>query len=65
MPTEPRFLIDTHTKRSIDLTTDEVQALLWREELIGEAYFERKKSGDENGFWGSVKIVEGGGEGCS
>ena len=34
MPTEPRFiLIDTHTKRSVELTTDEVQAALWRDYL--------------------------------
>ena len=34
MPTEPRFiLIDTHTKRSVELTTDEVQAAMWRDYL--------------------------------
>lgn len=34
MPTEPRFiLIDTHLKRSIELTTDEVQAAIWRDYL--------------------------------
>lgn len=34
MPTEPRFiLIDTHSKRSIELTTDEVQAAMWRDYL--------------------------------
>lgn len=66
MPTEPRFLIvDLHKKQAVPATTDEMQAMLWREELIGEAYFERKKSGDKNGFRRSVKIVEGREEGCS
>ena len=66
MPTEPRFLIiDLHKKQAVPATTDEMQALVWREELIGEAYFKGKNKGDENGFWESVKIVEGGGEGCS
>lgn len=49
--TEPRFLlIDTDTGKRVALTTDEVQAALFRIELQqpGDgAYFE--KQGDDNG----------------
>ena len=41
---EPRFLIiDLHKNKAVPATTDEMQALLWREELTGETYFERRK----------------------
>lgn len=44
MTTEPRFLIiDLHKKQAVPATTDEMQSLLWRDELTGEAYFERRK----------------------
>ena len=60
MPTEPRFLIiDLHKKQAVPATTDEMQALVWREELIGESYFERKNKGDEDGFRRSIKSIEG------
>ena len=39
---EPRFLIiDLHKNKAVPATTDEMQALLRREELTGEAYFQR------------------------
>lgn len=39
---EPRFLIiDLHKRQVVPATTDEMQALLRREELTGEAYFQR------------------------
>ena len=42
MPAEPRFLIiDLHKNKAVPATTDEMQALLWREELTGEVYFQR------------------------
>ena len=45
MSAEPRFiLIDTHTKRSVELTTDEVQAAMWRDYLrqpADAAYIEK------------------------
>lgn len=41
---EPRFLIiDLHKNKAVPATTDEMQALVWREELTGEAYFECRK----------------------
>lgn len=42
---EPRFLIiDLHKNKAVPATTDEMQALLRRDEpLTGEAYFERRK----------------------
>ena len=50
MPTEPRFLIiDLHRKQAVPATTDEMQDLVWREELTGEAYFEWKRTGGLNG----------------
>ena len=43
--TEPRYLIiDTETGRRVKITTDELQALVWRIELqqpLDGAYFER------------------------
>ena len=46
MPIEPRFLIiDLHKNKAVPATTDEMQALMWREELTGEAYFERTEIG--------------------
>ena len=57
---EPRFLIiDLHKRQVVPATTDEMQALLRREELTGETYFERKNKGDEDGFWRSIKSAEG------
>lgn len=42
---EPRFLIiDLHKNKAVPATTDEMQALLRRDEpLTGEAYFECRK----------------------
>ena len=63
---EPRFLnIDLHKKQAVPATTDEMQALLWREELTGETYFEQKNTGESNGFRTGVNSVEGRGQGCS
>ncbi len=65
---EPRYLIiDTETGRRVEITTDELQALVWRMELqqpLYGAFFESKK-GDENGFRASVDVAEGWKEGCS
>ena len=58
MPTEPRFLvIDLHKNKAVLATTDEMQALLWRYELIGETYFGRKKQEKEMDF-GKIKVVQ-------
>lgn len=63
---EPRFLIiDLHRKQAVPATTDEMQPLVWREELTGEAYFEQKNTGESNGFRTGVSSVEGRGQGCS
>ena len=57
---EPRFLIiDLHKRQVVPATTDEMPALLRREELTGEAYFERKNEGEEDGFRRSIKSTEG------
>ena len=65
---EPRYLIiDTETGRRVEITTDELQALVWRmdtQQPLNGAYFESKK-GAENGFRTSVDVVEGWKEGCS
>ena len=57
---EPRFLIiDLHKGQTVQATTDEMQALLRREELTGEACSERKNEGEEDGFRRSIKSTEG------
>lgn len=65
---EPRYLIiDTETGRRVEITTDQLQALIWRMELqqpLDGAYFESKK-GVGNGFRTSVDAVEGREEGRS
>ena len=65
---EPRYLlIDTDTGRRVEITTNELQALIWRMELqqpLDGAFFGSKK-GAENGFRTSVDVVEGRKEGCS
>ena len=65
---EPRYLIiDTETGRRVEITTDELQALVWRMELqqpLDGDYFESSR-GHDNGFWTSVDVVEGRKEGCS
>ena len=53
------LIIDLHKNKAVLATTDEMQALLWREELTGEAYFERKNEGEEDGFRRSIKSTEG------
>lgn len=49
--TEPRYLlIDTDTGRRVAITTNELQALIWRMELqqpLDGAYFEREQLKDE------------------
>ena len=66
--TEPRYLlIDTDTGRRVEITTNELQALIWRMELqqpLDGAYFESSR-GHNNGFWTSVDVVEGRQEGSS
>ena len=66
--TEPRYLlIDTDTGRRVEITTNELQALIWRMELqqpLDGAYFE-SNGGNKNGFRTSVDVAEGWKEGCS
>ena len=65
---EPRYLIiDTETGRRVEITTDELQVLVWRMELqqpLDGAFFESNR-GCKNGFRTSVDVAEGWKEGCS
>ena len=60
MPEPRHLIIDTETGRQVEMTTDELQALVWRMELqqpLDGAYFESNR-GHGNGFRTSVDVVE-------
>ena len=66
--TEPRYLlIDTDTGRRVEITTNELQALIWRMELQQpfDGDFFEFQGGCKNGFRTSVDVVEGRQEGSS